>query len=1131
MRSSSHFGTTTGAVSGQAAGLGGRSEFTSVRQWLDFLGLARYASAFEENAIDWDVLSNLDHINLREIGVRAAGDRIRILNAIRLLDAQGEQTGTPLPATAFSQHSHAGGAERRQLTVMFCDLVDSTALAHRLDPEDFRELLSAFQQACESPIKRYNGYVARYGGDSVMAYFGFPEAQEENVERAVRAGLATIDEMTQLNKRLAEHPGVQLHVRIGIATGPVVVGDVIGEGASQENAAVGETLHVAARLQELAQPNSVVISPETRRLALGYFEYKDLGEKQLKGLTAPLRVWQVLAERAAKGRFEARNPFGLTSLVGRAEELALILRMWEQAKDGTGQVVLLSGEPGIGKSRLAQAFRERIAGELHISIRYHCSPYHSNSALHPIIEQFRQAWDLDIADDTDSKIAKIEAALEMTFDDVATVAPLFAALLSIDAQGRYPASRHTPEAMKDATRRALASQLAAAAAHQPVLLIIEDVQWIDPSSQEVLDLLLPNVKNQSVLVVITCRPEYQPRWSGFAHALTLPLGRLPRREVEWMTAKVGGGKSLPQEVLDLIIAKADGIPLFVEELTKAVLESGILVETDDSYRISGSLPEQVIPTTLQDSLMARLDRAAPMREVAQVGACIGREFSLDLLATVLGVEKATLAAALGQLEDAGLLVCTRSQNNINYTFKHALIQDAAYGSLLKGRRKLIHARIADTLRGSWDIAGTAPEMLARHYTEAANFKEAATYWRLAAERYGARYANAEAIEHCRNGLAALSHIPDGTNRTNMELAFRIALANSLRIINFYGEALGQLVTAEVVATENNRLLELSRIHHLRGNIYYPLGKITHCFTEHQAAWHFAKKAESIEDEARALGGLGDAHFLAGRIRLAHEHFEECVMLTRANGLLLTEVAYLPMRAVTHMYSLRYRESLDDCHSVIELLTKVGQARGELISRNTSSWIHLDWGDLLQAEEHARKGLEAVERIGARSFVPLFNDVIARIRLHAGDRSGALELLDESWQLSRKSGITFVGPVILGAIALATTDPGRRLDALHQGEAILADGCASHNYFRFYRDAIEVSLREQAWDTADTYANALERYCGADRSPWPDFFIAQGHALAEAGRRGSGETIVARLRQPGDLTSNLGASGPASHLDT
>jgi class 3 adenylate cyclase len=1127
---SRHLGTTTGPGSAEASRFGGRSEFTSIRQWLDFVGLGRYAAAFEENAIDWDVLSNLDQNNLKEIGVRAAGDRIRILNAIQLLDAKDEKAIAPFLSATSPQYSPSGGAELRQLTVMFCDLVDSTALAHRLDPEDFRELLSAFQKACESPIKRYNGTVARYGGDSVMAYFGYPEAQEENAERAVRAGLAVIDEMTQLNTRLAQRPAVRLHIRIGIATGPVVVGDIIGEGTSQENAAVGETLHVAARLQELAQPNTVVISSETRRLALGYFEYKDLGEKQLKGLSTPLRVWQVLAERAAKGRFEARHAFGLTSLVGRAEELALILRMWEDAKEGAGHVVLLSGEPGIGKSRLAQAFRERISEEPHTLIRYHCSPYHSNSALYPIIEQFRQAWELDIADDTDTKIAKIEAALEATFNDVSTVAPLFAALLSIDVQDRYPASRHTPEALKDATRRALASQLASAAAHQPVILIIEDVQWIDPSSQEVLDLLLPNIRDQSVLVVITYRPEFQPKWSGLAHALTLPLGRLPRREVEWMTEKVCGGKPLPKAVLDLIIAKADGIPLFVEELTKAILESAALVESGDTYRLNGALPEQLIPTTLQDSLMARLDRAAPMREVAQVGSCIGREFSLELLATVLGVEKGTLAEALGQLEDAGLLVCTKLQNNINYTFKHALIQDAAYRSLLKSRRKLFHARIADNLRDFGNIVASAPETLARHYTEAANFEEAATYWRLAAERDGARYANAEAIEHCRNGLAALAHMPAGANHTNMELAFRIALANGLRVINYYGEALAQLVAAETTAAENNRPLELSRIHHLRGNIYYPLGKISNCFTEHKAAWQYAKKVESIEDEARALGGLGDAHFLAGRIRLAHEHFEECVTLTRANGLILTEVAYLPMRAVTHMYSLRYHESLDDCRSVIELLTTTGQARGELISRNTSSWIHLDQGDLAQAEEHARKGLEAVERVGARSFVPLFNDVIARIRLQTGDRTGAIELLDESWKLSRETGVTFVGPVVLGAIAMATTDPGRRQEALHQGEAILNDGCASHNYFRFYRDAIEVSLRQQAWDKTDTYANALERYCGANRSPWPDFFIAQGRALAEAGRRGSGETIVARLKQPSDLTSNRGAPVPAVHRE-
>ena len=471
-----------------------------------------------------------------------------------------------------------------------------------------------------------------------------------------------------------------------------------------------------------------------------------------------------------------------------------------------------------------------------------------------------------------------------------------------------------------------------------------------------------------------------------------------------------------------------------------------------------------------------------------------------------------------------------TSKSVSYAFKHALVQDAAYNSLLRGARKLIHGRVAEALANSADTVASAPEMLARHYMEAGKFEAAASCWRLAAERAGARYANAEAMAHCRNGLAAISRLSPSAERARIELALRIGLAAGLRITDRYDEALAELGTAEAVATENACALELSRIHHLRGNIYYPLGKIEKCFAEHQAASRFAREAGSIEDQARALGGLGDAHFLAGRIRQAHRQFEECVALSRANRLLLTEVAYLPMRAVTHMYCLRFAESLDDCRSVIDLVARVGRARGELISRSTSSWILSDQTEFLRAEEHARKGLEAAEGIGARRFIPLLNDVLVRLRLQAGDSTSALELLDESWKVSSETGVTFVGPVVLGAVALATADPGRRLAALRQGEAILKAGCASHNYFWFYRDAIEVSLREQLWDMADTYASALERYSGSEPSPWPDFFITRGRALAAVGRPGPKEAAVAQLRHLRDYAVSVGILAAVSALD-
>jgi class 3 adenylate cyclase/tetratricopeptide (TPR) repeat protein len=1101
----------------------------TVSEWLDTIGLGHYAQSFEENAIGWDVLPHLNDNVLKDIGVRAAGDRVRILHTIESLRARDESSEPSVYPSCSLQYSNFGVAERRQLTVLFCDLVGSTELAHRHDPEDLRELVSDYQGTCRSAIERYEGFVARYVGDGVLAYFGFPQAHEEDAERAVPAGLGIIDGIRKLNVQLAER-GVELSVRIGIATGSVIIGDVIGEGPSRESAALGVALNVASRLQSLASPNTVVIAPETRRLALNYFKYHDLGKQTLKGLSAPIQAWQVLGERATEVRFEVRQMSGTTPLVGRAEELALILRRWEQVKEGEGQVVLLSGEPGIGKSRLAEMMRESVSGEPHTLVRYQCSPYHTHSALYPIIEPIRRAAGFDETDDVPLQLDKLEAWLRLAFDDVSKVAPLFAALISIDAGDRYPISHLRPEALKEATLSALASQLLSISAKKPVLLIVEDAHWIDPTTQEVLDLLLPSITDRRVMAAITYRPEYRPVWSGLAHALTLPIARLSRRDVVLMIEKMAGGKALAPGVLEQIIAKTDGVPLFVEELTKSILESGLIVETEDSYRVIDSLPELAIPATLQDSLTARLDRAAPVREVAQVGACIGRHFAPEMVAAVLALDQALLNTTLRQLEAAGLVFRTGTPKNVSYAFKHALVRDAAYNSLLKSRRKHFHAQIAEFLFKSGHVVASTPEVLAHHYMEAGEFKRAASHWCEAADRAGARYANREAIAHCRKGLTALSHLSRGPERTRMELACRIGLATGLRIIDRHREALAELSAAEAVATEGEHLLELSRIHHMRGNIYYPLGKIESCFAEHEAAWRFAERAGSTEEKARALGGLGDADFLAGRIKQAHQHFEDCVGLARANGLLLTEVAYLPMRAVTHMYCLRFDESLNDCDSVINLVKMVGHARGELISRSTSSWILLDQCEFLPAEQHARKGLEAVETIGARRFIPLFNDVVARIRLRAGDHTGALELLEESWNVALKAGVTFVGPVVLGAIALATTDTGRRLEALRQGEGILREGCASHNHFRFFRDAIEVCLREQLWDAADRYSSALERYFGTNASPWSDFFIARGRALAAAGRQGPAQEVVAQLHQLRDNACRYGILAAVADLD-
>jgi len=1087
-----------------------------LRTWLESLGLGDYAKAFEANRIDTHILPHLTEQDLVDLGL-PIGPRRKILVAIRALS---ESASTPVPARALSH-----GVERRQITVMFCDLVGSTTLSTTLDAEDLRRVMQAYQQAAGAVIKRYAGHVAQYLGDGVMTYFGWPTAHEDDAERAVRVGLAIVEAVSSLAMP------VPLNVRVGIASGSVVIGDTGDGDASVPKLAVGETPNLAARLQALANPGEIVIAASTRRLIGATFDLLDLGAQLLKGFSEPVHAWRATGIAATAGRFEAAHGARFTPFIGRETELSLLNERWRQAKDREGQVVLLCGEPGIGKSRLTQVLREQVSAEPHLQLRYQCSPYHTNSALHPVVEHIERAAGFDSADDVPTRIGKMEALLRTARDDISTAAPIVAALLSIDTGDHYPPAHLTPQAQKAATLKALVDHVLGLSSRQPVLMIFEDAHWIDPTTQEALDLLIAAITGVPVLMVISYRPEYQPPWARLTHVTTLPLVRLPRSQCVLMAEKVSGGRPLPGEVLDHIIVKTDGVPLFVEELTKTVLESGLLAETDGAYRLVGPLHALAIPSTLQDSLMARLDRAAPMREVAQIGSCIGRQFSRDLLAAVTLLDDSALEDALRQLIDAELVFRVGGAPDAGYTFKHALVQDAAYNTLTKARRQALHGQIVQTLLSgfSW-IAESTPETFAHHYTEAANYEQAARYWRLAAERASARFANAEAIAHFRKGLATLARVPPGSERVDRELALRMGLVASLRMADRYDEALEELERAEALATEHERLLDLARIHHLRGNIYFPLGKVENCFAEHQAAWQFARQAGSTEEEARALGGLGDAHYMSGRMRRAHEYFDRCVKLCRAHQLESIEIAYLPMRATTHIYCLRFGEGLDDSREVIDLVARVGQARGEILSRNISSWIFLDQLDFAKAEEHARRGLEVVGKLGARRFVPLFNDVLARIRLHTGDRAGAVELLESNWTISQETGATFVGPIVLGAMALAATSAVARRHALREGQSLLERGCVSHNYFWFYRDAIEVSLSEANWEAADAYALALESYFRAEPVPWPEFIVARGRALAELGRRGAEMRVVEQVQRLRDEAARMGMRAELERLD-
>ena len=651
--------------------------------WLRGIGLEQYAQTFRDNAIDADVLCDLTDEHLRELGL-PLGARLKLLRAVAALSTGqtpiSPEITTPAPRT---------DAERRQVTVMFSDLVGSTALSARMDPEDLREVISAYQKCVADTVGRFGGFVAQYMGDGVLIYFGYPQAHEDDAERAVRAGLELVAAVGDLKTHAA------LQARVGIATGMVVVGDLIGSGASQQQAIVGETPNLAARLQGIAEPSSVVIAESTRRLLGNLFELEDLGAKDLKGITGPVRAWAALRASSAEGRFEAMHETGLTALVGREEELELLLRLWSRAKTGEGQVVLLSGEAGIGKSRLTAALLERLAAEPHTRLRYFCSPQHTDSALYSIISQMERAAGFAHGDTAQTKLDKLDALLAQSLTPRQDVA-IFAEMLSLPNDGRYPTLELASQQRRQRTLEALTAQIKALAQQTPVLMIFEDAHWADPTSLEALGRAVDRIRTLGVLLIVTHRPEFEAPWIGRPHVIALTLNRLAGREISAMIDGVTGNWPLPESTRQDIIERTDGIPLFVEEMTKAVLEAAREGATE---RAVAAIPSSsvAVPASLHASLMARLDRLGPAKEVAQIGAAIGREFSHALLAALVRQPEAELRSALDRLIAAGLLFRQGVPPHATYLFKHALVQDAAYGTLLREPRRALHARIAETL--------------------------------------------------------------------------------------------------------------------------------------------------------------------------------------------------------------------------------------------------------------------------------------------------------------------------------------------------------------------------------------------------------------------------------------------------
>ena len=997
---------------------------TSVREWLASNGLAEYAERFAENAIDYSVVRDLTEQDLRDLGV-LLGHRRKMLRSIAELKAS--------PVAKVQNGSKPAArdeAERRQLTVMFCDLVGSAALSARLDPEDLREVMKTYHTCIAEVIGRYEGVIARFMGDGVLAYFGYPQAHEDDAEQATRAGLALVDAVAGLRTDI----GTELQVRIGIATGMVVVGDLTGEGAAQEQAVIGETPNLAERLQTLAEPGTVLISEGTHRLTDGHFEYRNLGPARLKGWAEAVTAWQVLGISGVESRFEAQHKARLTALLGRDEEIDLLSRRWRHATEGDGCVVVLTGEPGIGKSHIALALQERIQAEPHIRLRYFCSAHHTNSALFPFIGQLARAARFERGDAPAQKFAKLEALLAQSGADVENAVPLLANLLSLPPDDRYRLPELSPQKRKEMTLAVLLAQLNLLSARKPMLIVFEDVHWMDPTSLELLTLTVERVPRHRVLLLVTARPEFMPPWPGHAHVTTIPLTRLSRRDGAALIERVTAGKALPEEVVNQILARTDGVPLFVEELTKTVLETGLLQERDDHYVLNRPLPSMAIPTTLHASLMARLDRLAPVREVAQIGAVVGREFSYELLNTVAALSRETLEEALAQLVRSELVFCRGEIPHAVYTFKHALVRDAAYSGLLKSRRAELHAAIADAFEQRCpEIVEAQPETLAHHLTEAGLFEKAVGYWLQASRKAATRSANLEAIAHAQRGIEASGHLAEGAAKDRLELDFHLALGPCL--IATQGPASNKAMATFARARELCERLGdppehlqvmfwLTTASVVRGELPRAKETITVLLDLAQTRGDRPALLNAMRGQAMILLFMG--HLTAAReaIERAVDAFdassEEERLAARAAGQ-DAGVADLSLMSWA-LWLLGYADTaITRMVAAFERADALGHPHTQAYACYYASILHALRGELVIAQGHAERCLALSEEHGFRQWRGLAHAVRGICATTLGPSSGALEevrsALDEYRGAGYQLGITALYVLLCPALVL------------------------------------------------------------------------------------------------------------------
>jgi class 3 adenylate cyclase/predicted ATPase len=1035
-----------------------------VGDWLQSLGLGQYEAVFRQSEIDGEVVPELTDQHLKDLGV-SLGHRLKILRAIRTLD--GTAPSFEQPTVKLEPKAH-DTVERRQLTVMFCDLVGSTAMSARLDPEDMRGIIGAYHKCCANLIERNGGYVAKYMGDGVLAYFGYPQAHEHDAERAVRAGLAIVEAAPKLQTAA----GAPLQVRAGIATGIVVVGDLLGSGEAQERGVVGDTPNLAARLQAIAAPDSVVIGEGTRRLLGDLFDVVDLCLQDLKGITGLTRAYVALKESSRESRFEALHAGRLTALVGREEESELLLRRWAKANSGEGQIVLLSGEAGIGKSRLTAEFLQRLSGEPHQRLRYFCSPQHMESALYPIISQLERAALIGREDDTRTKLDKLDALLAGSATSRED-ASLLAEMLSLPNDGRYPAVGLGPQLRRQKTMEALVDQVEVISRQSPVLTIFEDTHWADPSSLELLGRLVDKIADLRVLLFVTFRPEFAAPWIGRPHVTALTINRLSPREVTALIEQVAGNRSLPANIRQDIVERADGIPLFVEEMTKAVLEVEGEGGTERAVP-SIPLPALAVPASLHGSLMARLDRLGNAKAVAQIGAAIGREFSHGLLAAVARETQTALDAALDRLVQAGLLHRQGSPPEATYLFRHALVQDAAYGSLLREPRRTLHARLAEAIESQFlDIKENQPELLAWHFTEAGLVEKAASMLGKAGQRLLARSALVEAETQFKRALMQIAELPGTPTLRREQIALQIGIANAL------------MHTIGFAAPEAKEALEQARASIERAEARGepaedPLALFTvlwgFCVTNFVAFNGKALRGLSVQFLALAekqgatvplmLGHRieGISLLFTGNVADARVHLDRAVALydpdehrrlaMRFGG--DTRAAVLCFRSWASWLLGYPGTALADADRALKDAREIGQAVTVMYGLLYASLAIINCGDFARATAHAHEAVALAEEKGLSVWKAYGRTLQGCVLALTGEASDAVHTIRCGITALQSTGTTMQMPMFLTHLALAYA----RLDQFDD-----ARGCIE--------EAMAAAEAGEKWNEADTHRIAGE----------------------------------------------------------